>query len=291
MQVSEEYDEFDDIFDVGHRVRDLLEDFEFVVNISLGALIPNRPLDSTLENNIKAALAATTLRLKSLDYAKRTYCCNRHAEVIEDDRVKYVRAYKTAKAYMNTVVKRLEPDDKDLPSNGVFGASVVLERLKASFFSAHLLFRLGNEYEGYAVSRMILEQIAWAYSAYSMINLEEIQNIITTRSITKLKKLVPGVGILYNFLSNKTHIDYSSHGEFINIENNKNYVVYGHINYFDYARVILYLADLFIIVWEITQFHYLVEVESVEFDNGTIKIISSRPFDSVITELLRDFKK
>lgn len=290
MQRFEE-NEFEDLFDLGHRIRDLLEDFELIGNMSLAALIPNQPWDTSLKNNIKAALAASTLRLKSLDYAKRTYCCDRPTEVSEDDCRKYIKAYKVAKTYMSTVVKRLESDGKELPSNGVFGASLALERLKASFFSAHLLFRLGNEYEGYAVSRMILEQIAWAYSAYSLTDVEEIQNIVTTKTITKLRKLVPEVGILYKFLNTKTHIDYASHGEFVKIENNKNYVVHGHGNFYDYVRVILYLADLFIIVWEISQFHYLSDVESVEIDNGTIKIIVSRPFDKVINDLLRDFKK
>lgn len=66
MQESQEYDELDEIFDVNHRVRDLLEDFEFVGNLSEGALIPSRPSDGSLKNNVKVALAATTLRVKSL---------------------------------------------------------------------------------------------------------------------------------------------------------------------------------------------------------------------------------
>jgi hypothetical protein len=201
-----------------------------------------------------------------------------------------VKAYKTAKTHMNTVVNRLDTEGRELPTNGVFGASLVLERLKASFFSAHLLFRLGNEYEGYAVSRMILEQIAWAYSAFTMTEVKDIEKIITTRSISKLKKLIPEVGPLYNFFSKKTHIDYTSHGEFVNIENNKNYVVYGHTNFFDYMRVILYLADLFIIVWEMSQIQYLTEVESIAFENGDVQVAKSRPFNKVITDLLHDFK-
>lgn len=140
------------------------------------------------------------------------------------------------------------------------------------------------------MSRMILEQIAWAYSAYSMTAVEDIQKIITTKSITKLKKLVPSIGIIYNFLSKKTHIDYTSHGEFVDFEGGKNYVVHGHVNFFDYMRVILYLSDLFIIVWEISQFQYLTEVESVDIHNDSIEIIGSRPFDKIISELLRDFK-
>ncbi len=290
MQETQEYDELEEIFDVSHRVRDLLEDFEFVGNLSEGALIPSRPSDGSLKNNVKVALAATTLRVKSLDYVKRRYCWDQYSEVIENDRTKYVKAYKTAKTRMNTVVHRLVTDDRELPTNGVFGASLVLERLKASFFSAHLLFGLGNEYEGYAVSRIILEQIAWAYSAFTMTEVKDIERIITTKSITKLRKLIPEVGLLYNFLSQKTHIDYASHGEFVNIENNKNYVVYGHTNFFDYMRVILYLADLFIIVWEMSQIQYLTEVESLAFENGDVQVAKSRPFNKVITDLLHDFK-
>ena len=88
MQETQEYDELDEIFDVSHRVRDLLEDFEFVGNLSEGALIPSRPSDGSLKNNVKVALAATTLRVKSLDYVKRRYCWDQHSEVVENDLTK-----------------------------------------------------------------------------------------------------------------------------------------------------------------------------------------------------------
>lgn len=134
MLDSPEFDGFDEVFDVEHRVRDLLEDFEFVGNLSEGALIPNRPWDRTLQSNVKVALAATSLRVKSLDYVKRRYCGDQSPGVTENDRTKYVNAYNIAKIHMRTVVKRLVTDNKDLPTSGVFGASLVLERLKASFF-------------------------------------------------------------------------------------------------------------------------------------------------------------
>lgn len=111
MQDSQEF-ELDEIYDVGHRVRNLLEDFEFVGNLSEGALIPSRPWDITLKSNVKVALAATTLRAKSLDYVKRRYCGDQQIGVTENDRTKYVTAYMIAKIYMNTVVKRLVTEIK-----------------------------------------------------------------------------------------------------------------------------------------------------------------------------------
>ena len=43
MQRFEE-NEFEDLFDLGHRIRDLLEDFELIGNMSLAALTLQRYL-------------------------------------------------------------------------------------------------------------------------------------------------------------------------------------------------------------------------------------------------------
>ncbi len=63
------------------------------------------------------------------------------------------------------------------------------------------------------MARLILEQIAWAYAAYKMREVGDIERIITTRSISQLKKRIPVAGELYGF-EKKTHIDYCSHLEF-----------------------------------------------------------------------------
>ena len=114
----------------------------------------------------------------------------------------------------------------------------------------------------------MLEQIAWAYEAFSLEELDKVKRIVTTKALSKLTKLIPWCGRLYGFLSQKTHIDYENHIEFLRIENGKNVILHGQAAFYEYAQVILYLADLFGIVWEVSQFHYLKKTEAVQFRKG-----------------------
>lgn len=274
-------------------VRDLLEDFEFVGTLHEIALVKRYPSWQTLKDNIQAAIVASGLRLSSIDYAKRKYCepLPDHGNE-ENDRLdlKYIEAYKSAKDYIQKSILRVSPEGSQLPSRGIFGSSLVLERLPSSFFCAHLLYGLGNRYEGHAVCRLILEQIAWAYTAFSLNKVDDLKSIITTKSISKLKKFIPFCGKLYGFLSQKTHIDYKNHIEFLRVESNKNVILKSQSEFYEYAQVILYLSDIFVIVWEISQFPYLAEAESVQLKDGVYSIRKNRPFLKTIKQHLAEIK-
>jgi len=177
------------------------------------------------------------------------------------------------------------------PRNGAFGASVFLQRLPYSFFSAHLLYRLGHRYEGHAVARLILEQIAWAYAAHTMTEISDIIRIKTTKAISQLKRRVPSAGRTYGFLSEKTHIDYSNLLEFLKIYNEKSVVLLTQPNFREYAVIMLELADLFGIVWELSQFEYIPDPETVIKGSNGIKINSERPFLAEMNSLLLEFDK
>jgi hypothetical protein len=274
------------------RVYDLLEDFDVVASMTYMALVPRCDPEDKFIHNIQAAILASTLDLKSIDYAMKEYCTKSDEKT--DDRGKvdlqYVEAYMSAKGHIRKVMSRLVTEGKDAPSAGVFCASLVLERLRTSFFAAHLLYRLGNEYEAHAVSRLILEQIAWAYSAYRLKDPRDIQKIVTTKTISHLREVLPETGKLYGHLSKKTHIDYSSHPEFLGIDQGRYIIALTANNYYDYARVILILADIFAIVWEYSQFDYMRETKSVEIKAGNIVIKKDRIFLKVIERHLEQIK-
>ena len=279
---------------IGERVRELLEDYEIAgAGTSYMALVPNYPTNKTLINNVQAAVTASHLRLHSIDYAKRKYCEDRVEDKSKNKGVvsEYINAYKSAKNHIEKEISRSMTEEKSLPSSGVFGAYLVLERLVASFFSAHLLYRLGNEYEAHAVSRLILEQIAWAYVAYPFANLSDIQKITTTKTISELKKITPECARLYGFLSKKTHIDYNSHIEFLQVQDERNVILLSRSEYYDYAQVILTLADLFGIVWEISQFDYMSKKESVKKRENLFIVKQNRPFLKIIENHLSKIKK
>ncbi len=281
-------------FNLAERIHELLEDFEVVATLQDTVLIANNSMNQSLRENIQAAIVASALRLSSIDYTKKRYCKERHIFEGHDNETldaKYISAYKSAKQHIEKSISRLSTEGQSLPSNGVFGASLVLERLPSSFFSAHLLYRLGHRYEAHAISRLILEQIAWAHAAYPLDDINEIKNLVTTKTISKLKVTIPESGKLYGFLSKKTHIDYNSHFEFLHIENDENVILHTQSEYYEYAQVILYLADLFGIVWELSQFKYLKEVESIQIIDSINVIREDRPFKKIIEKHLIEIKK
>ncbi len=253
-------------FRTGERARELLEDFEVIATVQTMALIPRQGIPESLRPNVRAAVIASPLRLSSVDYARRRYVSSPEPPEANEDspRIAYTAAYLSAKAYMSRLMEKLKTSGRPDPSVGVFGASLVLERLAPSFFCAHFLYRMGHKYEGHAVARLILEQIAWAYSAYQSNDLAFLENIETTRSVGALKRLVPEIGRLYGFLSTKTHIDYSSHMEFLRVEDGQNIVLHAQPHYDEYAEIVLRLADLFGLVWEISQADYLDDFEAID---------------------------
>ena len=214
---------------IDERLRELLEDFEVVSTTLHMALIPRLPGVFDIEENIRTAVVASTLRLSGLDYAKKTYIKNLRIQKRSenDSHSLYIKAYKMSKQYVTDALSRLKTKGRELPSLGEFGASLVLERLVASFFSAHLLYCLGNAYEGHAVSRLILEQISWAYAAATLKSIDDIKKIETTKCISKLASFYLDAGKLYGFLSKKTHIEYETHHEFLSVKDGKNAVLLG----------------------------------------------------------------
>lgn len=278
---------------IGERIRDLLEDFEVVGTVAEIALV-SRHAGRALHENIHAAIVASTFGLSSIDYAKKRYCRN-HREPHTDQSITeashiYIKAYSIVKQYIWGMIQKIQTDGLPLPTNGVFGASLVLERLAYSFFSAHLLYRLGHRYEGHAVARLILEQIAWAYEAHTMDDLEKIDKIVTTKSISRLKGFVPQVGIMYGFLSDKTHIDYRNHLEFVQTDTGKNVIVYAQPMFKEYAIIMLQLADVFGIVWEVSQIDYIPSLETIQTNGNGVQLNSSRPLLLEMQKLLAEFE-
>ncbi|MCF8145770.1 MAG: hypothetical protein K9N21_17810 [Deltaproteobacteria bacterium] len=281
---------------IAENVHRLLEDYEVLSTNLYTALIPRFFNVRTLSENVEAAVIASSYGLESIDYAKKRYCDSEPVDTSSEEksaRIQYIKAYMSAKRFILSMISKFVDSDEELPlpSNGVFGASVVLERLLYSFFSSHLLYSLGHRYEGHAVSRLILEQIAWAHTACCLDNIEDISKISTTKTISALKKTQPVAGQLYGFLSKKTHIDYKSHFDFLRVENGRNVINHTQNEFYEYAEIILYLADLYGIVWEISQHDYLTELESIEIGSSGYSIKEDRPFLKIINDHLNKIER
>lgn len=282
--------------DAARSIRDLLENFELVGFDQYSALIARSDSNSHLRKNVMAALLASQLHLSSIDYTKSRYCSeddendSLHKNEVMRLTQRYISAYMTSKRYISTMLSKVSSAPEETERLGAFGAAVALIRLQYSFFSAHILYQLGHRYEAHAVSRLILEQIAWAYSASQMDDADDIKRLVTTNCIGKLRELNAGYGRLYGILSDKAHIDASNHGEFLRIEDGAGVILLTHSKFAEYAFVMLALADLFGIVWELSQAPHIQDFEATEIKNGVRTIREDRPFRKTASEHLAGFE-
>jgi hypothetical protein len=274
-------------------LRRLLENFELVGNRLAIALLRRPVVPPSLRENVHAAIVASTLGLSSLDYTKKRYSVPDVEPEPETPDMKaydlYIKSYAAAKEYVYRIISKLQPEGVPPPRDGVFGASLVLQRLPDSFFSAHILYLLGYRYEGHAVARLILEQIAWAYAAVKMIHIGGISRIVTTKAVSQLRKALPAAGKLYGYLSEKAHIDYSDHHDFLFMEKGRYKILRTQRNYGEYSSVLLSLADLFGIVYELSQFDYIPSPETLSRKDNRFDVDSHRPFLAQMKSLLQEF--
>jgi hypothetical protein len=175
---------------------------------------------------------------------------------------------------------------EDIPM-GCYAASVALERLSGSFRAARLLYRLGLNYEGDAVSRQALEQIAWAYAVQPIDDLDQVAKVSSSRSITLLRRQVPLVGRFYGQLSGSAHLGLIEHHPLVTIEDGRPTITYAWNRARVSARVLLQLADLWVIVWEWVNRDYFVSLEAIA-PTEELTVLDARPFKAVAENILRN---
>jgi hypothetical protein len=109
------------------------------------------------------------------------------------------------KTYTRNALKQVTAAPNMPDVLGMFASWAALTRLQTTFRTAIFAIHNGFHFEAASLSRMILEQLSWAYSIYK-INDESLFKIEPQKCITKLKPLFPNAGKLYGQLSEKAHI-------------------------------------------------------------------------------------
>ena len=125
-----------------------MEDHLVVATCQFLTLIPSKSPDHFI-SNIRTALVASTLGLQSPDHVKKRYVRSElEIRSATDPNLKiYKKCYLASKRHIENTLRKLQPDGRREPTLGEFGDSLVLERLPTSFFSSHLLYRIGQKYK------------------------------------------------------------------------------------------------------------------------------------------------
>jgi hypothetical protein len=248
-----------------------IEGFRAIISPEYGAVLySTQAKHSTLPDNLHAAVLATSLGLKSVDYANRTYV-EQDSDDARDTAVDpYMQAIQRAGQVRLTLARRVTSDEDD--HYGRLAAAVALQRLSSGFHAAQVLYRLGLNLEGDAVSRQILEQIGWALQACSLHDLVRIKRLKAT-VMSALKRMLPIAGALYGRLSATTHARLQQHRAHFEIgSDERGAVVLAKTQLSIAARLILTLTDSWAVAFEMNEsrnlevFDFLVSPDSLTPD-------------------------
>ncbi len=262
---------------------DILEDYIVMGLGRIAALIPRDAPESYIQG-VRAAAVSTQLSI-SLAYALKRYVPENSEPSIPETYQHFQDIYVAGKVHMDATVSRFKPVRTD-PSAGEVYSDVALRRLKATYFSAGLLFRTGHLFEARAIVRLFLEQVAWAYSVFPMTDAETAIRVSPTQSISNLKKLLPKAGSLYGELSKETHIGLETHPRFLDLTSDVSQVriTHGKESWMS-GVVLLDLADFWSVIFERTQLKYIASPENWDIQNNECRLKTDRPFVSIAQDL------
>lgn len=161
---------------------------------------------------------------------------------------------------------------KNLPDQfGLFAASAAMIRLKVSFKSAVFLCEQGLSFETCSISKLILEQISWAFAIHTLID-DELYKVTPVQSISVFKKVVPYVGKLYGELNKYAHIDTSKIHLLVDFKQDDGFIILKSAKLsLQAAHLLLGVLDSYGICMEIIYKNWFDEFHFINItDNGYI---------------------
>jgi hypothetical protein len=153
-------------------------------------------------------------------------------------------------------------------------------RLASTFKSIHYCINFYYYFEGFSLIRLVLEQLAYAYTASQVASGKFKTFLSPTKSVGILKNLLPNAGRLYNALSKKAHIDKSEIHNYIKIEKEQHFVVLHDVKYaLEASAYLLLLLDFMNCTFEFCFKNYDIPFENTYLDrNKAVFLKEDRDF-------------
>lgn len=264
------------------------DELEIIGDHIFGVAIPYK-YRIELKRNIIAAMKAYEMGNKSIDYVLKKYGHKWQLLDIDESRRELYRLLQIIKDEVESIISSLSSEHVSEEMFGRHIAQGALIRLKSSFRSATLLISRGYSIETIIICRLILEQIAWVYSIYSLKDKESIFNTKPSKAIANLKKIIPMVGKLYGWLNIVTQLDPEYEQQYIGVTDEGQIVVSFYIP--EMTLIILHclitLADIYRIISETIFSNLFDKLLSLTFGENTSLVISNkRPLSDVLVELM-----
>lgn len=276
---DENTDEYDQMETEASRA--LLEDYTCVGLPPCIVHVP-RGMPDTLVRYVQAAIIAHNAGTP-FDYALKYLVPDREPN-IPAIHLAFQKMYFAGERHMEETMQRMNPVGD--PNAGELFADVALSRARNTYYVAALLYRESHMIEAHAMSRLMLEQIAWAFSACSAESTEEAEKIKPPKAIGPLKKKIKEVGRLYGALSDYVHLPLKGHYEFIDISEGRNATRYQFgVHSYQAGQIIAVLADYWSCVYEYTQARHVDSLENWVIGSSGLDLNPERPFLNIINPI------
>lgn len=200
---------------------------------------------------------------------------------------------KTAREQNGLLFKRLNNIDFIPETVSSFACEGVFNRLQTTIKSIHFHLKFGYYFESFALIRLLLEQIAYAYTASKVANGKKLDFLSPSESINQLKKIIPKAGKMYGLLSKFSYIDKSTIYKYIEICDGKIMTIHNSI-FYSLEASIYYLNVLAYqnLVFEYCFCDYLKEYLFIDRnkEENKIGIRTNYKYKKEIKELIRKIR-
>ncbi len=253
--------------------------------------VPETP-DPRLRLNIRAALGASKLGLKSVDYTRDRYLSD---DLDDQENDELAQILKTALAHVNNSYALLTGAHEAHNDVGSIAAESCLVRLTTSFAASSLLFRFGMPIEARAIARLILEQASWAYAVKGL-DSEQIDATDPRRCIGHLKGLMPHAARSYGVLSKVLHltppldrfyvvVEKTDDGDCLAVRKRESRAFCTQS-----SVILIVLADIYAVVSEVILMNSIAEPCCIEsLPGGRARVRSDRPFRQIVDDLTQRY--
>lgn len=188
------------------------------------------------------------------------------------------------------IFSRLELLNFHVETNSSFANESTFLRLKSTFNSINYHVKFGYLFETFAILKLLLEQLAYAYSC-SQIEADEINDFKQPRkSLNKLKEIFPNIGRLYGELNEYSHMEIKRIGEYLEIKDNQSFVMQQSANFSLLSSLYyLQLIKCLNVVFEICFINYLGDFKYIRVDSESREI--SKDYNKVEELTLNELSK
>ena len=182
-----------------------LDEYDILSTINMSAAVPSNS-DLEFRKFIWAAMATYAFGNKSIDNVMKRYdYAWQEWKKGAYERDPFILSLRGMFRIINKVSYDLEKTKVENSLSSIC-AKAALCRLEASFKAAYGLVRKEYIFETDAVAKVILEQLAWAYSAKGL-NEEDLLKLKPNKCITKFKEFFPESGTFYGQINRWAHLD------------------------------------------------------------------------------------